>query len=445
MKSVLNIGGNIAGAGSLGDELGAMMPYLLRDYVNNTEFETVKLKEISTEMNGESRATIVYEETLIFANGREETAEQTMTVVRVGGVWYIDEHLTAPPPTPQPVNTANIPVNSEEDFGFRNVDGGVEITNYTGGAEVHIPAIIMGQPVVSIGSGIFWNGSQRFNNTVTTLIIPDSVKTIGNDAFRQSNSLTTVVIGNGVTHIGDGAFAVCNNLISLTMGNSVRSIGSEAFQSSMITSIVIPDSVVEIGASAFKNCRRLTDVTLGMGITSISDQMFYDCSSLATITLHNNITSIGESAFFANRLSRDVWGVGLTHIIIPDSVTHIGNRAFMGTALTSIVIPDSVVNFGEEVFLACRELENVVIGNGVTSIGRESFSGCSLLTSITLGNSVTSIGDRAFRECKELTTITIPDSVTEVHRDAFIFTSFTRITYRGTTYGNLADFLVVVG
>ncbi len=109
------------------------------------------------------------------------------------------------------------------------------------------------------------------------------------------------------------------------------------------------------------------------------------------------VASIGEHAFH-NCSS-------LTSIKIPDSVTSIGNWAFMSSSLTSIKIPDSVTSIGEQAFFTCHSLTSVTIGNGVTSIGAWAFYNCSSLTSIIIPKSVTSIGYDAFYNCKSLTTI----------------------------------------
>ncbi len=95
-----------------------------------------------------------------------------------------------------------------------------------------------------------------------TIIIPDSVTTIGDGAFRYCTRITSVAIPNSVTSIGDGAFSSCNGL----------------------TSITIPDSVTSIGGFAFAGCSGLTSVTIGSGVTSIGNGAFYECNKLTTQT-----------------------------------------------------------------------------------------------------------------------------------------------------------------
>ena len=108
------------------------------------------------------------------------------------------------------------------------------------------------------------------------------------------------------------------------------------------------------------------------------------------------------------------------HVVIPDSVTSIGDSAFWDCgSLTSVTIPDSVTSIGDSAFRGCSGLTSVTIPDSVTSIGDWAFYGCSSLTSVTIPDSVTSIGDSAFWNCSSLTSVTIPDSVTSIGNEAF--------------------------
>ena len=286
-------------------------------------------------------------------------------------------------------------------------------------------------------------------DSTSSITIPDSVISIGDEAFTYCINLAEINVGienanysseNGilfnkdkteivcypagkrdvssysipdsVTIIGDGAFKF-TSLTSITIPDGVTSIGRYAFEDCRpLTSITIPDSVTNIGSSAFRNCTSLESVTIGDGVTSIEDETFWNCQSLASVTIGSSVTSIGDEAFF-NCTS-------LTSIIIPDSVTSIGNSAFLDcTSLAIITIPNSVTEISIFAFNGCTSLKSVTIGSGVTSIGNLAFSGCTSLTSVKIGDSVTSIGNSAFSGCTSLTSITIPDSVTYIDYNAF--------------------------
>ncbi len=239
------------------------------------------------------------------------------------------------------------------------------------------------------------------------------VTQIDTRAFYNSE-ITSVRIPNTIVSIGINAFYSCSNLTSVEMiGNSVTSIGNNAFYGCQaLSNITIPDSVITIGEGAFFNCKSLKNVTIPNSITSIANAMFADCSQLTSVTIPDSITSIGNNAFYnCNKLA---------NLTIPNSVTNIGNYAFFGcNALTNVTMPNSITSIGKNVFCSCSSLTSVTISNSVTSIEDYAFYGCKSLTNITISNSVTSIGKEAFFNCTTLTTITIPNSVTSIGSDAF--------------------------
>ena len=175
----------------------------------------------------------------------------------------------------------------------------------------------------------------------------------------------------GTRIICDDAFSKCSSLTSIVISNSVVSIGDGAFKFSSLSNIVIPDSMTSIGSGAFWGCCSLSNVVVPDSVTSIGNGAFRSCSSLSNVIIPNSVTSIGNGTFYGCR--------SLSNIGIPSCVTNIANFLFCGCrSLSDIVIPDSVTSIGIGAFSNCRFLSNIVIPDSVTNIRRGAFYKCNL-------------------------------------------------------------------
>ena len=303
-------------------------------------------------------------------------------------------------------------------------------------SKIEIPATYNGKAVTEVGRFSDDNG----NAVLAEIVIPNSVITIGNYAFRYCSNLTRVTIPDSIITIGEDAFRGCSNLTSVTIPNSVISIGSGAFgYCSNLTRVTIPDSVTTIGGYAFAGCTALiynehnniyylgnaTNPYVYLAVVKSFDRSSY--------VIHKDTKFIGSSAFSGC--------TSLTGIAIPDNVRSIGNSAFSGcSSLTDVTIGESVTALDYSVFRNCRDLTNIevdeantayrsfygnlyskdgtvliayacgkldetfIIPDFVTTIGDYAFYYCSNLTNVTIGNSVTSIGWNAFEGCTRLET-----------------------------------------
>ena len=222
--------------------------------------------------------------------------------------------------------------------------------------------------------------------------------------YDNATNIGTIIFTGPVTSIPEQAFSGATTLTSINIPGSVTTIGEEAFSGcNGLTSVTIPDSVTEIGEGAFRGCKSLTSVNI-IDIVAWCNISFYDSSSNPLCYVRN---------LYVN-------GELVTDLIIPDSVTTIGQYTFYNcSSLTSIIIPDSVTTIGYGAFYNCYSLTSVTIGDSVTTIGGNAFGGCSSLTSVTIPDSVTTIGYWAFDECTSLTSVTIGDSVTTIGGGAF--------------------------
>jgi len=133
---------------------------------------------------------------------------------------------------------------------------------------------------------------------LTSIIIPTSVTSIGNDAFTDCYLLTKITIPESVISIGIGAFFQCYGLTSITLPSTLTSIGESTFVlDSSLTSIIIPASVTSIGNDAFQCCLGLKSIAIPSSVTSIGYNALSGCISLASIILPSSITSIPVGAF----------------------------------------------------------------------------------------------------------------------------------------------------
>ncbi len=243
--------------------------------------------------------------------------------------------------------------------------------------------------------------------------VPDYVKYIASNAFKDCVKVTEVTLPAGLTKIESSAFFGCTGLISIPLPAGLTHIGHEAFYGCTgLTSITLPAGLPHIGSSAFSGCTGLTSITIPAGLTHIGHGAFRGCTGLTSITLPAGVTQIEEGAFYGC--------TGLTSISLPAGVTKIGSSAFYGcTGLTSITLPAGVTKIGSSAFYGCTGLTSISLPAGLTQIGFSAFYGCTGLTSITLPAGLTQIGGRAFSGCAGLTSITIPAGVTEIESDTF--------------------------
>ena len=160
-------------------------------------------------------------------------------------------------------------------------------------------------------------------NEDNTITITDYDASCGKDVVipKTINDLTVTIIGNGVWNNGNLEKSFANkNLTSVVIPDSVTTIGENAFDSNQLTSVTIPDSVTTIGNSAFDS-NQLTSVFIPDSVTTIGDYAFYG-NQLTSVTIGNNVTTIGDSAFSTNQL---------TSVTIPNSVTYLSCSAFDDT------------------------------------------------------------------------------------------------------------------
>ena len=249
-----------------------------------------------------------------------------------------------------------------------------------------------------------------------TYSIKEGVRIICDHAFEDCFSLTGIVIPDGLTSIGAWAFYGCFFLRSVVIPDGVTFIGDYAFMGCSMSNIVIPDSVTSIGDHAFEDCFSLIGIVIPDGVTSIGDRAFSGCSSFLI-----KYISIPKSVICLNGNPFVNWNGKLEclspNFIYEDDVLFNKDKSkiisFRNQAIRSYIIPSSVTSIGDSAFAGCSSLSNIAIPSSVNSIGDKAFWNCCSLSSIVIPNSVTSIGDRAFDNCSSflIKYISIPKNV----------------------------------
>ncbi len=323
---------------------------------------------------------------------------------------------------------------------------------------VKLGSINLEEGLTTINLRAFWGCN------LDTLIIPSTVTTIGNSAFKN-NPLKSIVWKPANCSIGsdDSApfYSTSSQVTSFTFADGVETVPAYICKNmNLLDTIVLPSSVRALGQYAFMNCSKLKSINLPVTqkilpvsflegctslesielpatLTTINTDAFYGCTKLAHVNLHEGLTTIGLRAF---------WGCNLDTLIIPSTVTSIGNGAFKNNPLKSIVwkpancsigsddsapfysTSSQVTSFtfadGVQVIPAylCKymnRLDSIVIPPTVTSIGQSAFMYCTKLKSFTFPQGIKTIATSVLEGCTALEEVFIPSSVTTINQDAF--------------------------
>ena len=159
----------------------------------------------------------------------------------------------------------------------------------------------------------------------------------------------------------------------------------------------------------------LTSVVIPNTVTEIGDSAFADCVELKAYNIPTGIVSIGSQAFLRSGICGE--------LNLPDTLVEIGSAAFSATDINSARLPNGLEEIPASLFAGCEKMNNVTIPDSVTVIHEKAFYGCESMTNFTFPASIRAIGTQAFGECTGLREITIPTTVTELGAQIFIDTN----------------------
>lgn len=260
--------------------------------------------------------------------------------------------------------------------------------------------IILPQGLEIIESFAFGNASPSggrlaVQTNVSEVVIPDSVVSIGEQAFANRDNLKTLVMSENIEHIAKYAFSgtawyeaqpegcICFGDILyaykgdfpegsiVTIPSFIKKISGKAFYLKRgLKKIIIPDGVILDGGNIFDGCSSLEEAVLPSDLKELPDGTFSN-TGLKSITLPDGLEVIGKNAFSGT--------ANLKRVTLPDSLEVIEESAFRSGGLTEIVIPDSVTTIGQYAFSGCRSLLSVTLGKGVKKIEKGAFEECTTL------------------------------------------------------------------
>lgn len=275
-------------------------------------------------------------------------------------------------------------------------------------------SVVLPNNVMTIGEEAF----KGCGSLQETLVLPESLTTIGDKAFEKCTSLPEVVFPSSLTKIGASAFRSCSSLQQeITFPENLISIGGYAFEgcSRLFGTLTFPASLLSIDEAsdeshwnylgrAFANCNNITgvDFSASTKMTKLAQETFYDCNNLQSVILPANLQTIENSVFYSCPK--------LESVILPENLQSIQQKAFYNcSSLVNINFPATLTRIGEEAFYSCQSLKVADFSECTefTTIERSAFDYCKKLETVNLPESVNFIGDYAFRECRVLANLTV--------------------------------------
>ena len=274
-----------------------------------------------------------------------------------------------------------------------------------------------------------------------SVTIPDTVTFIGEHAFQHSGLKAVIFSSAGrLTTIEPYAFNCCEMLEELALPEGLTSIGNDAFaNAAALKQVSFPSTLHTIESCAFLNCTSLTGARLNEGLSAIGYRAFGSCTSLTYAHIPASLTqcittNYGSSGpFQLSGLTDVTFGEGttrvvehlleetpqLTSVILPDTVTEIGERAFRVSGLTHIWLGSGLQTIQASAFAECENLGSPIFPEGLTTVGDQAFQNCASLWDPQFPESLRTIGNEAFKNCDTIERAVLNHGLEVIGRSAF--------------------------
>ncbi len=297
-------------------------------------------------------------------------------------------------------------------------DGSAMITSYSAKfwqdsdpnftVELNIPTEIDGHPVTAIGDGALRESATK----ISGITLPPTIKEIGNRAI-DCRYLKYLKLNDGLEVIKDAAINCGDILETLVIPDSVKYIGNEAICGEALKNITMPKNLEYMGKRIFYGTAYDKDANNRVGGIQYHGQYLIAGIRIGYATIENP----DPSAPTENKQIHEWEAVG--NIEIREGTTLMGVDAFEMSDITSVKFPSTLKSISKLGFYWCKNLNNVVIPGNVKEIGDNAFSWCENLSNLTISEGVERIGSAAFFRCNNLNEVTIPRSVKKIDMHAF--------------------------
>ncbi|MBQ3130329.1 MAG: leucine-rich repeat protein [Bacteroidaceae bacterium] len=255
--------------------------------------------------------------------------------------------------------------------------------------------------------------------------LPTSLRRIGDYALRSYN-LSTLLLPEGLEEIGEEAFYNNQQLTKVTLNEKLKEVGRYAFRGCSQLALVNYNAINLQATDLFSNCTSLEKVNVGAKVRILPEGIFKGCENLAIVKFAERTDDtpfmLGDYVFS---------GCGnLTSLDLPATTTKIGGYAFSGCSrLSTLNLPSTTTEIGEYAFSECYNIQNFIVPEQVTVLNKGVFEGCLTLFNIVLPDGLKIIGDEAFSDCQYLNTPELPEGLDSIGKAAFYrcycFTEFT--------------------
>lgn len=252
---------------------------------------------------------------------------------------------------------------------------------------------------------IAFPNSYPFPTLDWTYTVPDGTKGIANMAFYECYNLDGVILPDSVVSIGDEAFSSAN-MDNVTLSQNLAEIGNEAFYSNKIKELSFGSKLTRIGDNAFGRNSKMQQVTIPEGVSDIGAAPFMACPALTDIMVSED-----------NPDYKDIDGV-----LFNKDATEILNYP-QGKTADSYTIPDSVSIIGKYAFFEIKKLTNIKYSDNIREINDYAFDFCTNLSGELDFENVIKVGLFAFANCVKVTKITFGSQLSELGNFAFMYTN----------------------